>query len=188
MLLPLRLLVTLQISLKQKLGLSCLFSLGIIVIIFAFVRLFKVTKATAESQTNPTTMADGPIVLSLWSTIEAAVAVIVANLPAFRSLLRNSGNTGFSKSRTGSTGYARTIGSKGTTSKSAIVRSRGVELESLHSFDDEIDGKSRTKIRNMESSGEGKILMTRHVSVSSRQRLAEDAIETSRVKLGLPAT
>jgi hypothetical protein len=188
MLLPLRLLVTVRISLKQKLGLACLFSLGIIVIVFAFVRLSKVTKATAESQINPTTEADGPILLSLWSTIEAAVSVIVANLPAFRALLRNRGNTKLSNTQGDpGTGYPTMVGSKGTTSRSAIV-SRGVELESLHSFEEELGGKSTARLQDVERSGEGDIVMTRHVTVESRQCLAEDDVETSRVRLGLPRT
>ncbi|KAG0648038.1 hypothetical protein D0Z07_5941 [Hyphodiscus hymeniophilus] len=188
MLLPLRLLVTLQISLKQKLGLAGLFSLGIIVIVFAFVRLFKVTRATALSQTDPTTLADGPIILSLWSTIEAAVSVIVANLPAFRSLLRNKGNTGFSKSKgERSTGYPTQITSKITASQSAIVsRNRGYELESLSSFDGDSDGKSRGRIKDIEGGGKGEIVMTRQVSVQSRQILVEETPQTSRTNFGRP--
>ena len=188
MILPLRLLVTLQISLKQKLGLACLFSLGTIVIVFAFIRLSKVTKATAESQINPTTEADGPILLSLWSTIEAAVSVIVANIPAFRSLLKNRSKTKFSNSQGDrSTGYPTMIGSKGNTSRSAIV-SRGVELESLHSYEEEPGGKSKARVHDVERNGEGDIVMTRHVTVESRQCLAADDVETSRMKLGLPRT
>ena len=61
-------------------------------IIVAFVRLQHVTRATSSAQVDPTKIADGSILLSLWSQIEAAVAVLVANLPAFRSLL-GSGTT-----------------------------------------------------------------------------------------------
>ena len=185
MLLPLRLLVTLHISIKQKLGLICLFSLGIIVIIFAFVRLSNVTKATAESQIDPTTSANGPIILALWSTIEAAVAVIVANLPAFRSLLRKKGQTGYSNSKGDRGQY--TIGSKGSTSQSGINR-RGVELESLHSFEEEISGEERARAREFDEGGDKGIVMTRHVSVQFREVLDGDVSETSRIQLGLPRT
>lgn len=140
MALPVRLLMTLRITLKQKLALTCLFSLGTIVIIFAFVRLFQVIKATADSQTDPTTVANGPILLSLWSVIEAAVAVVVTNLPAFRSLLRNRGDTGDRKLQSRyipgySNGYTNTIGSRTNRGKTTIV-GRTMEMESLHSSDD----------------------------------------------------
>lgn len=170
MLLPLRLLMTLRISLRQKLGLSCLFSLGIIVVVFAFVRLFNVTKATAESQTDPTTVANGPILLSLWSTIEAAVAVIVANLPAFRTLLRNSGNSGVSKTQDGYragylNGYSYTIGSKTKKGRSTVV-GRSVEMESLHSF----DTSQRARMQGIEAGNGGEVIVTTPVPAESSQR------------------
>ena len=169
MLLPLRLLMTLRISLRQKLGLSCLFSLGIIVIVFAFVRLFNVTKATEKSKTDPTTVANGPILLSLWSTIEAAVAVIVANLPAFRTLLRNSGNSGVSKTqegyRAGNLGYSYKIGSKTNNGRSTIV-GRSVEMESLHSF----DTNQKARIQGVKTGNGGEVILPAVLSAESSQR------------------
>ncbi|KAH6861191.1 hypothetical protein BKA58DRAFT_48332 [Alternaria rosae] len=85
MLLPLNLLRKLQVSPQQKFGLAVIFSLGTIIIAFAFARLAQVTKAT--SNPDPTTLADGPVLLSMWSHIESSVSVIVATLPAFRYLL-----------------------------------------------------------------------------------------------------
>jgi hypothetical protein len=85
MLLPLNLLRRLQVSLQQKFGLAVIFSLGTIIIAFAFARLAQVTKAT--SNPDPTTLADGPVLLSMWSHIESSVSVIVATLPAFGFLL-----------------------------------------------------------------------------------------------------
>jgi hypothetical protein len=64
-----------------------LFSLGGIIIAFAFARLVQVTKATSDTAKDPTTVANGPVLLSMWSQIEASVGVIVATLPAFRFLL-----------------------------------------------------------------------------------------------------
>ena len=110
----------------------------------------------------------------------------MANLPAFRTVLRNRGNTGISDSkRERSTGYPTTVGTKVNTSQSAIMR-RGVELESLHSFEDEIDGKSRARVRDVERDGEGNIVITKQVSVESRQRLEGHTFE--RQQLGLPST
>jgi hypothetical protein len=92
MLLPLNLLRKLQVSPQQKFGLAVIFSLGLIIVAFAFARLAQVTKAT--SNPDPTTMADGPVLLSMWSHIESSVSVIVATLPAFRYLLnKNMGRT-----------------------------------------------------------------------------------------------
>ncbi|KAJ4372881.1 hypothetical protein N0V83_003172 [Neocucurbitaria cava] len=85
MTLPLNLLRKLQITPSQKFGLAVIFSLGTIIIAFAFARLVQVTKAT--SNPNPLTLADGPVLLSMWSHIESSVSIIVATLPAFRYLL-----------------------------------------------------------------------------------------------------
>jgi hypothetical protein len=85
MLLPLNLLRKLQVSPQQKFGLAVIFSLGTIIIAFAFARLAQVTKAT--SNPNPTALSDGPVLLSMWSHIESSVSIIVATLPAFRYLL-----------------------------------------------------------------------------------------------------
>ncbi|KAF3040956.1 hypothetical protein E8E12_008667 [Didymella heteroderae] len=87
MILPLNLLRKLQINARQKYGLAMIFSLGTIIIAFAFARLAQVTKATSNAAEDPTTVADGPVLLSMWSHIESSVSVIVATLPAFRYLL-----------------------------------------------------------------------------------------------------
>ncbi|KAF1840641.1 uncharacterized protein K460DRAFT_320915, partial [Cucurbitaria berberidis CBS 394.84] len=87
MILPLNLLRKLQVSPQQKFGLAVIFSLGTIIIAFAFARLVQVTKAT--SNPDPTSIADGPVLLSMWSHIESSVSIIVATLPAFRYLLNS---------------------------------------------------------------------------------------------------
>jgi hypothetical protein len=87
MLLLLNLLRKLQVSPQQKFGLAVIFSLGTIIIAFAFARLAQVTKAT--SNPDPTALTDGPVLLSMWGFIESSVSIIVATLPAFRYLLNN---------------------------------------------------------------------------------------------------
>ncbi|KZM18437.1 hypothetical protein ST47_g10396 [Ascochyta rabiei] len=87
MILPLNLLRKLQVSALQKFGLAVIFSLGTIIIAFAFARLAQVTKATSKVARDPSTVADGPVLLSMWSHIESSVSIIVATLPAFRYLL-----------------------------------------------------------------------------------------------------
>lgn len=90
MVLPLNLLRKLQVSARQKFGLAFIFSLGTIIIGFAFARLAQVTKATSNASKDPSTVADGPVLLSMWSHIESSVSIIVATLPAFRYLLNGS--------------------------------------------------------------------------------------------------
>ena len=89
MILPLNLLRDLQINARQKFGLAMVFSLGTIIVAFAFARLAQVTKATSNATKDPATIADGPVLLSMWSHIESSVSVIVATLPAFRYLLNS---------------------------------------------------------------------------------------------------
>ncbi|EFQ30669.1 uncharacterized protein GLRG_05813 [Colletotrichum graminicola M1.001] len=86
MVLPLNLLRKLTISRSHKLGLTVLFSLGGVIVAFAIARLVQVTKATGDAAKDPTTVANGPVLLSMWSHIESSVSVIVATLPAFRFL------------------------------------------------------------------------------------------------------
>ncbi|GFP60640.1 hypothetical protein TASIC1_0030000100 [Trichoderma asperellum] len=52
-------------------GLAILFSLGAIIVAIALVRLVQVTKATGDSAEDPTTIANGPVLLSMWSHIES---------------------------------------------------------------------------------------------------------------------
>lgn len=87
MILPLHLLRNLKTNRAHKAGLVVLFSLGGIIIAFAFARLAQVTKATSDTAKDPTTIANGPVLLSMWSHIESSVGIIVATLPAFRFLL-----------------------------------------------------------------------------------------------------
>ncbi|KAJ4856805.1 hypothetical protein T069G_10173 [Trichoderma breve] len=86
MILPLHLLRNLTISRPHTFGLAILFSLGAIIVAIALVRLVQVTKATGDSAEDPTTTANGPVLLSMWSHIESTVSMIVATLPAFRFL------------------------------------------------------------------------------------------------------
>lgn len=103
MLLPLPLLRNLRITLAQKLGLALVFSLGMLVVLFAFLRLDSVTSSIAA--VSHTSAQD----LAAWSLIECAVAVIVISLPALRGLLsgrialttagRTDGKSGGGRSR-----------------------------------------------------------------------------------------
>lgn len=77
MALGLRLLKKLQISRKEKAALGAIFSVGLIKIVFAVVRVVRI--GVSATHVNP-------IWLALWSMIEASVAVVVACLPSFKVL------------------------------------------------------------------------------------------------------
>ncbi|KAL9576332.1 MAG: hypothetical protein Q9212_007191 [Teloschistes hypoglaucus] len=77
MTLGLRLLWNLQISVKEKFALGAIFSVGVIKITFALIRVVKI--GASSKHVNP-------IWLALWSMIEASVAVVVACLPSFKVL------------------------------------------------------------------------------------------------------
>ncbi|EER43722.1 predicted protein [Histoplasma capsulatum H143] len=82
MLLPLSLLMKARISTKQKIGLACMFSLGLIVIAFAFVRFREIKEVSSLNETDEIVLVQGPVRLALWSQIEAAMALLITNIPA----------------------------------------------------------------------------------------------------------
>lgn len=109
MILPLNLIRKLQVSARQRFGLAVIFSLGTIIIAFAFARLAQVTKATSNAAKDPSTVADGPVLLSMWSHIESSVSVIVATLPAFRYLLNSKIGQTHGRSNTREQGRGRRL-------------------------------------------------------------------------------
>lgn len=143
MILPLNLLRKLQISPRQKYGLAVIFCLGSIIIAFAFARLVQVTKATSAAGKDPTTVANGPVLLSMWSHIESSVSVIVATLPAFRSLLNGKlGRTqpgNYASPTNGYSGGHSGVKSKARRVLSTTGRSQGDAIR-LGSFAGKDDG------------------------------------------------
>lgn len=77
MLLPLRLIPTLQVNRRQKIGLAGVFCVGIMVIAAAIARL---TQIIGQARTDP-------VGLAVWGIVESSVSVIVGSLPALKSLL-----------------------------------------------------------------------------------------------------
>jgi hypothetical protein len=194
MLLPLRLIWTLRISVTQKLALACLFSLGTVVVVFAFIRLYNITKATSEGAVDETKLAEAPLILSLWTQIEAAVAVIVANLPALRSFMRRQlGGAKYGSKESGSSGGSISAASKKvhqvhctgkmdpTTKSKSAIRNQSVELASLDGFEIEewpITGKAaamlglteRTMTVKSIEAGDAGILTTTEFKVTRSPR------------------
>ncbi|MCJ1273487.1 hypothetical protein MMC21_001279 [Puttea exsequens] len=77
MALPLYLAMRVQLPWTQKLALGGIFSLGIIVILFAIIRIV----VTNQHDSHPEVSW-----LNLWSQIEASVAVIISSLAPFKAL------------------------------------------------------------------------------------------------------
>ncbi|KAI9839027.1 MAG: hypothetical protein M1837_002281 [Sclerophora amabilis] len=88
MALPLRILCTLRITTRQKIGLAGLFSLAIIIITFAIVRAAKSSGTLVPNDISSLVKSD-PTTLTLYTILEATVAVIVSCLPTFRVLFVN---------------------------------------------------------------------------------------------------
>ncbi|KAH8802220.1 hypothetical protein F5882DRAFT_284772 [Hyaloscypha sp. PMI_1271] len=84
MAMPIKLIYNLQISLKQKAGLVCVFSLCFVMIIFAIIRAKQIL--VEQYFVNL-------VLLEVWSTLTSAISVIVGCLPAFKSLIANRAAT-----------------------------------------------------------------------------------------------
>ncbi|RDW57104.1 hypothetical protein BP6252_13850 [Coleophoma cylindrospora] len=84
LLLPLPLLLKLQVSMKKKLGVFFMFSLGIFICITSIIRITNLVQFRAT--TNPTWDFVDAI---FWTGIEVYVSIIVPCLPATRALLVN---------------------------------------------------------------------------------------------------
>jgi hypothetical protein len=105
MALPTRLIWNLQMPRTQKIGITGLFGIGIILIAVATLRVAQIGgKAQSSSQPSASWLA-------LWGVIETSIAVIIVCCPTFVILIRNhttpavSYNTqGFVRQREGSQG------------------------------------------------------------------------------------
>lgn len=140
MILPLWALRKLTISRTQKLSLLLTFSLGAIIVSVALVRLVQVSKATSGVAQDPTTVANEPILLTMWSHMESTVAVIVAIPPFFRFFINKSR----SNSSKGSNKYQRpTIGGSHIPSKSRNGQNRSANLNGGESE----GSRSQTELR-----------------------------------------
>ncbi|KAN0105858.1 hypothetical protein V8E51_008734 [Hyaloscypha variabilis] len=80
MAMPIKLIYNLQISIKQKAGLVCVFSLCFVMIVFAIIRAKQVLEQDYFVNL---------VLLEIWSTLAASISVIVGCLPAFKSLIAN---------------------------------------------------------------------------------------------------
>ncbi|KAG0650869.1 hypothetical protein D0Z07_2442 [Hyphodiscus hymeniophilus] len=121
MAMPVKLIYNLQISLKQKAGLVCVFSLCFVMIVFAVIRAKQVL--VDQYFVNL-------VLLETWSTLASSISVIVGCLPAFKSLITNRTGTRHSNHGSGST-------SKPKPKNNSKLRRTSIPLDS---FSKDIEG------------------------------------------------
>jgi hypothetical protein len=111
-LLPWKLLWVVQRSRKEKLAIGSIVGLGVVIIVFAIIRII-VTNAT---HTHPE-----PVWLALWSAIETTVSVIVISLTSLKVLFNKKNNTSGAYGSRGRNGYhSRITGDKSDSTRGAI--------------------------------------------------------------------
>lgn len=119
MVLPLRLLHKLQVSMQQKMGLAGVFTVGIMVVATAIVRL---TQIIGQERSDP-------VGLAVWGLVESSISVIVGSLPPLKNVLGRQ----LSRTRRGYSPYGadRTYGlnSKGKMSLKSRTRGTVIPLE-----------------------------------------------------------
>jgi uncharacterized membrane protein len=67
MVLPIKLLMGLRISKKNKIGVGIIFTIGHLIIIFSIIRVVEITQSLGEANKNVN------VSLSMWSILEASV-------------------------------------------------------------------------------------------------------------------
>ncbi|OBT70263.1 hypothetical protein VE03_00248 [Pseudogymnoascus sp. 23342-1-I1] len=81
MIIPIRVLISLRITLIEKLSIGVVFIVGIITMVFAIVRVISLNSSVNGGQVSTQW-------LMLWAGIEGAVAIIVGCLPSFAIFIR----------------------------------------------------------------------------------------------------
>lgn len=123
MVIPVRLLWTLQISIKEKLSIGFCFCVGLITMVIAIIRVVSLDSSVANGQVNTSW-------LILWAAIEGCVAIFVACLPSFaifvRSEIVSTRRPTFTYQNSSSQGRGGI-----STSKRSRVRSESILLEDI---------------------------------------------------------
>ncbi|KAF5562306.1 hypothetical protein FPHYL_5738 [Fusarium phyllophilum] len=136
MALPIAVLPSLQLDIKKKIGLGIAFSLGIIIICVAIVRMSKVIVGNQVDLVG----------LAIWGAVETATALVVGSLPALKGLL-SRGIKKYATSRSGRTDPAD-YGSQGSQRRRAhgsaltpraILVSGCIPLDDVH-HSGQVDG------------------------------------------------
>lgn len=83
MAIPLRVLIGLRISRRDKISLGLLFSVQTIAILFSMIRVFLVWAKTGSTTPSPAW-------LGLWAVIEGMVSIVVGCIPAISQVFRSA--------------------------------------------------------------------------------------------------
>ncbi|KAF5669682.1 hypothetical protein FCIRC_9193 [Fusarium circinatum] len=129
MALPIAVLPSLQFDIKKKIGLGVVFSLGIIIICVAVVRM---TKVIVGNQVDL-------VGLAIWGAVETATALVVGSLPALKGLLTR-GIKKYATSKSGRTDPAdygsrssqRRWGQGSALTPRAVLASDRIPLDDVH--------------------------------------------------------
>ncbi|KAG5773741.1 hypothetical protein H9Q72_000611 [Fusarium xylarioides] len=159
MLLPLRLIVTLQMPLSRKCSIAALFGLGWICITASTVRVTQIGQPGGQ----PTVPW-----LALWGTIEATIAVIIVTGPGLYRLAKL-------QSRSRRAYYAENSRTKTSQNKSHSRGAKGGQIE-LHSYP---AAHTSVSTGNANSSQEGLVIPQRY-DITVTKEVSVDT-ETSRV-------
>ncbi|KAF5657133.1 hypothetical protein FHETE_10583 [Fusarium heterosporum] len=136
MALPIAVLPSLQLDKKKKIGLGVAFSLGVIIICVAVVRMTQVIVGDKVDLVG----------LAIWGAVETATALVVGSLPALKGLL-SRGIKKYTSSRGGRTDPTdydsrdsqRRRGQGSAMTPRAIMVSNCIPLDDLH-HSDQVDG------------------------------------------------
>lgn len=140
MALPIAVLPSLQLDVRKKIGLGVAFSLGIIIICVAIVRM---TQVVVGDQIDL-------IGLATWGAVETATAVVVGSLPPLKALL-SRGVRKYSSNAKSSQRYGATAGAKngcsntldgyapGSKTRSTMV-AESIPLDDVHTSA-QVDGR-----------------------------------------------
>ncbi|KAK4184946.1 hypothetical protein QBC35DRAFT_33679 [Podospora australis] len=148
MAMPLRLIYNVKVSVRQKIGLVAIFSLGFVMIAFAIIRAKQVL--VEQAFVNLT-------LLMIWSTLAGSISVIVGTLPALKVLITTQHRASANRSDAEA--------SAATRRKNSNFNSKSVPLASISKEKKSLSGSHS---EGMESQEE--ILVQHDVTVSYSDR------------------
>lgn len=125
MALPIALLPSLQLNMKKKIGLGVAFSLAVLIICVAIVRM---TQVIVNEKVDV-------IGLAIWGAVETSTAVIVGSLPPLKALLTR-GVRKYASNGKSSQKYGRPVRSNPNDEFSVVSQSRTVMVAESIPLDD----------------------------------------------------
>ncbi|KAI0467675.1 hypothetical protein F4859DRAFT_493251 [Xylaria cf. heliscus] len=168
LILPQKVIWSLQMSLKKKLGVSIIFSLGVLACLSAILRLV----STIEYSTSPdVTYAVSAVIL--WALAEMTCGFIVLGMPTAPKVLLETrlvsrikssfrSWTGTNQSESKNIGLSQTSKASSTTKSYQRINDKGVPLRNIKS----VDSESTEHLRDFINRPENSIVRTTQVSTT----------------------